>query len=111
MCREMHCVSNLHVLIFPFNFLHAKIFFKRFFLLFGCLGLYGLYDPSKIAAIFFQSRKGPSSTSFQSILDDETVDYPMGVRQSATILFPDSGVNRSEKSSAASGGEYFSTFK
>ena len=35
--------------------------------------------------------------SFQSILDDETVDYPMGVRQSATILFPDSVESQSEK--------------
>merc|ERR1719414_2539086 len=47
--------------------------------------------------------KGYLRVAVQAVLgkaegDDETVDYPMGVRQSATILFPDSGSSRSEKS-------------
>ena len=56
--------------------------------------------------LFILVNEGPSK-SFQSILDDETVDYPMGVRQSATILFPDSGSGRSEKSSCSSAGGLF----
>ena len=59
---------------------------------------------SPLAAIFLTFHTEGPSKSFQSILDDETVDYPMGVRQSATILFPDSGSSRSEKSSCSSAG-------
>ena len=33
--------------------------------------------------------KGYLRMAVQAILDEETVDYPMGIRQSATIAFPD----------------------
>ena len=33
--------------------------------------------------------KGYLRVAVQAILDEETVDYPMGIRQSATIAFPD----------------------
>ena len=33
--------------------------------------------------------KGYVRVAVQAILDEETVDYPMGIRQSATISFPD----------------------
>ena len=91
-----HCVSTSMYFI-----LHAKF---QFFLPFR---LEPLHPP--LAAVFLTFHTGKNqgpSKSFQSILDDETVDYPMGVRQSATILFPDSGL-KSEKSSCSSAGGLF----
>ena len=53
--------------------------------------------------------KGFLRVAVQAVLgrDDETVDYPMGVRQSARIAFPDGCTARTEKQdSAVSGGQY-----
>jgi hypothetical protein len=71
-----------------------RFFFQCQIILCSCLTI----------GLFFFAYAAPSSSSFQSILDDETVDYPMGVRQSATILFPDSVGNRSEKASSSTVG-------
>ena len=52
--------------------------------------------------------KGFLRVAVQAVLgrDDETVDYPMGVRQSARIAFPDGCTARTEKQdSAGTGGQ------
>merc|ERR1719282_1354024 len=51
--------------------------------------------------------KGYLRVAVQAVLglDDETVDYPMGVRQSARIAFPDGCTARTEKQKAADNGE------
>ena len=41
--------------------------------------------------------KGYLRVAVQAILDEETVDYPMGIRQSATIAFPDVSSRLTEK--------------
>ena len=91
-----HCVSTSHVFYFACK---VSVFLP--------FRLEPLHPP--LAAVFLTFHTGKNqgpSKSFQSILDDETVDYPMGVRQSATILFPDSGL-KSEKSSCSSAGGLF----
>ena len=97
----------------PLSVLYANLFFS----LYASLQIF-VFCPTREACSVKASfcflfsphlaTKGPPSTSFQSILDDETVDYPMGVRQSATILFPDMLENRSEKKlkAPASSGKF-----
>ena len=50
--------------------------------------------------------KGFLRVAVQAVLgrDDETVDYPMGVRQSARISFPDGCPARTEKQESGEGG-------
>jgi len=51
--------------------------------------------------------KGYLRVAVQAVLgrDEETVDYPMGVRQSARIAFPDGCTARTEKQTSADDGE------
>jgi len=51
--------------------------------------------------------KGYLRVAVQAVLgrDEETVDYPMGVRQSARIAFPDGCTARTEKQTSADNGE------